>query len=184
MMRRMYIHEDPAWPNMHWREERIADRLAALKYRQGWLRGRMEALGIALRMDAQLDTLTEEAVRSSAIEGETLDAAQVRSSVARRLGMDAGGISAVDSRAEGVVEMTLDATQGYDRPLTRDRLFGWQAGLLRAVRNRRGAISVGEWRDDARGPMQVVSGPIGRECVHFEAPAAERLDEEMRGFLE
>ncbi len=108
----------------------------------------------------------------------------MRSSVARRLGMNAGGISAVDSRAEGVVDMTLDATQGYDRPLTRDRLFDWQAGLFPAGRDRVGAISVGEWRDGGRGPMQVVSGPKGRERVHFEAPAAERLDEEMRGFLE
>ena len=184
MMRRMYIHEDPAWPNMHWQEERIADRLAALKYRQGWLRGRMEALGFELQMDAQLDTLTEDAIRSSAIEGETLDMEQVRSSVARRLGMDAGGVSAVDRRAEGVVEMTLDATQGFDRRLTRERLFGWQAGLFPAGRNSLGAISVGAWRDDARGPMQVVSGPIGRERVHFEAPAAGRIDDEMSGFLE
>ena len=184
MMRRMYIHDDPAWPNMHWQEGRIADRLTALKYRQGWLRGRMEALGFELQLDAQADTLTEDAVRSSAIEGEALDTEQVRSSVARRLGMDAGGVRAVDRSVDGVVEMTLDATQSYDRPLTPDRLFGWQAGLFPAGRNRLGAINVGEWRDDSRGPMQVVSGPIGRERVHFEAPAAERIDEEMSAFLE
>ena len=183
-MRRIYIHDDPAWPNMHWQEERIADRLTALKYRQGWLRGRMEALGFELRMDAHLDTLTEEAVRSSAIEGEVLDTEQVRSSVARRLGMEAGGISAVDRHVDGVVEMTLDATQGYDRPLTPDRLFGWQAGLFPSGRNRLGAINVGEWRDDSRGPMQVVSGPIGRERVHFEAPSADRVSQEMSAFLE
>ncbi len=184
MMRRIYIHDDPAWPNMHWQEERIADRLTALKYRQGWLRGRMEALGFELRMDAHLDTLTEEAVRSSAIEGEVLDTEQVRSSVALRLGMEAGGISAVDRHVDGVVEMTLDATQGYDRPLTPDRLFGWQAGLFPSGRNRLGAINVGEWRDDSRGPMQVVSGPIGRESVHFEAPSAGRVSQEMSAFLE
>ncbi len=183
MMRRIYIHEDPDWPNMHWQEERIADRLTALKFQQGWLRGRMEALGFELRLDAHLDTLTDEAVRSSAIEGEALDTEQVRSSVARRLGMDAGGVDAVDRHVDGVVEMTLDATQGYDRPLTPDRLFGWQAGLFPAGRNRLGAIRVGDWRDDSRGPMQVVSGPIGRERVHFEAPAAERIDEEMSAFL-
>ena len=158
MMRRIYIHQDPAWPSMHWQEERIADRLTALKYRQGWLRGRMEALGFELRLDAQLDTLTEEAVRSSAIEGEVLNTEQVRSSVARRLGMDAGGINVVDPHVDGVVEMTLDATQGYARPLTPERLFGWQAGLFPGGRNRLGWISVGAWRDDSRGPMQVVSG--------------------------
>ena len=184
MMRRMYIHDDPDWPNMHWQDGRIADRLTALKYRQGWLRGRMEALGFELQLDAQADTLTEDAVRSSAIEGEALDTEQVRSSVARRLGIDAGGVRAVDRNVDGVVEMTLDATQGYDRPLTQDRLFGWQAGLFPAGRNRLGAIRVGGWRDDSSGPMQVVSGPIGRERVHFEAPAAERIDEEMSAFLE
>lgn len=184
MMRRIYIHDDPAWPNMHWQEERIADRLTALKYRQGFLRGRMEALGFELKMDAQLDTLTEDAVRSSAIEGEVLDTKQVRSSVARRLGMDAGGISAADRSVDGVVEMTLDATQGYDRPLTPERLFEWQAGLFPAGRNRLGAISVGEWRNDSRGPMQVVSGPVGRERVHFEAPSSDRINQEMSAFLE
>ena len=184
MMRRIYIHEDPAWPQMHWQEERIAERLTALKYRQGWLRGRMEALGFELRLDAQLETLTEEAVRSSAIEGEVLNTEEVRSSVARRLGMASGGISVVDRHVDGVVEMTLDATQGYARPLTSERLFGWQAGLFSGGRNRLGRISVGEWRDDSRGPMQVVSGPIGRERVHFEAPPADRIDEEMSAFLE
>ena len=169
---------------MHWQEERIADRLTALKYRQGWLRGRMEALGFELRLDAQLDTLTEEAVRSSAIEGEVLNTEQVRSSVAQRLGMDAGGINVVYPHVDGVVEMTLDGTQGYERPLTPERLFGWQAGLFPGGRNRLGWTSVGAWRDDSRGPMQVVSGPIGRERVHFEAPAADRIDDEMSAFLE
>ena len=144
----------------------------------------MEALGFELRRDAQLSILTEDTVKSSAIEGETLDREQVRSSVARRLGMDAGGLNRADRDVEGVVEMMLDATEGYGQPLTPDRLFDWHAALFPTGRNRMGRIKVGEWRDDSAGPMQVVSGPIGRERVHFEAPPADRLDGEMRAFLD
>ena len=144
----------------------------------------MEALGFDLRQDAQLSALTEDTVKSNAIEGEVLDSEQVRSSVARRLGMDAGGLNQVNRNVEGVVEMTLDATEGYDQPLTPGRLFDWHAALFPTGRNRMGRIRVGEWRDDSTGPMQVVSGPIGRERVHFEAPPAEKLDEEMRAFLD
>ena len=162
----------------------IADRLAEVRFKQGRLLGRMGALGFELRRDAQLITLTEDAVKSSAIEGEVLDTEQVRSSVARRLGMDAGGLSRVDRNVDGVVEMMLDATESYHQPLTQDRLFDWHAALFPTGRSGMGRITVGGWRDDSTGPMQVVSGPVGRERVHFEAPAATRLGGEMREFLD
>jgi Fic family protein len=144
----------------------------------------MEALGFSTRKQAQLRTLTEDVLKSSEIEGEQLEADQVRSSVARRLGIDIGGVTPADRRVEGVVEMMLDATQRYDEPLTAERLFGWHAALFPTARSGMHRITVGAWRDDRTAPMQVVSGPVGRERVHFEAPAAARLDSEMRRFLE
>ena len=143
----------------------------------------MEALGLGLRQEAVLDTLTEDVLKSSDIEGERLDAEQVRSSIARRLGMDVGGLEHVDRNVEGIVDMTLDATVHYDRPLTAERLYGWHASLFPPGRTGMRRITAGGWRDDSTGPMQVVSGPIGRERVHFEAPPAARLDREMQAFL-
>jgi len=144
----------------------------------------MEALGFKVRAEAVLRTLTEDVLKSSEIEGEKLDADQVRSSVARRLGIDIGGLQPADRHVEGVVEMMLDATQRYDQPLTAERLFGWHASLFPTGRSGMHRITVGAWRDDSAAPMQVVSGPVGRERVHFEAPTADRLEEEMRRFLE
>jgi Fic family protein len=144
----------------------------------------MEALGFKLRQEAVLKTLTEDVLKSSAIEGEQLDAEQVRSSIVRRLGMDIGGLKPVDRNVEGVVEMMLDATGQYEQPLTTERLFGWQAALFPTGRSGMRRIRVGVWREDSSGPMQVVSGAIGREHVHFEAPAAERLHREMERFLD
>ncbi|ESQ87268.1 cell division protein Fic [Asticcacaulis benevestitus DSM 16100 = ATCC BAA-896] len=144
----------------------------------------MEALGFALREEAVLNTLTEDVLKSSEIEGEVLDKDQVRSSIARRLGMDIGALAPVDRNVEGVVEMMLDATQHYDRPLNVERLYGWHAALFPTGRSGITKIVVGAWRDGAAGPMQVVSGPIGRERIHFEAPEAERLDAEMNAFLQ
>ena len=144
----------------------------------------MEALGFQVREEAVLRTLTEDVLKSSEIEGEKLDADQVRSSVARRLGIDIGGLQPADRHVEGVVEMMLDATQHYDQPLTTERLFGWHASLFPTGRSGMHRIMVGAWRDDRTAPMQVVSGPVGRERVHFEAPAAKRLEEEMLRFLD
>ena len=177
------IHELPDWPRFQWDRERLANTLAAVRHKQGRLIGRMEALGFPLQQEAVLQTLTEDVVKSSEIEGETLDASRVRSSIARRLGMDVGGTDAVDRQVEGVVEMMLDATRQYDRPLTEERLFGWHASLFPTGRSGMRKLRVGGWRDDSTGPMQVVSGPVGRERIHFEAPAAERLDREMDAFL-
>jgi len=144
----------------------------------------MEALGFELQQEAVLQTLTEDVVKSSEIEGEKLDASEVRSSIARRLGMDVGGIETADRNVEGVVEMMLDATRHYEQPLTSERLFGWHAALFPTGRSGMRKIRVGDWRNDSAGPMQVVSGPIGRERTHFEAPAAERLDREMNAFFD
>jgi Fic family protein len=179
----MYIHERPEWPNLKWNSEVLASVLAQVRHRQGRLLGRMETLGFKLREEAVLVTLTEDVVKSSEIEGEKLDPQAVRSSIARRLGMDAGGLKPVDRNVEGVVEMMLDATRHYDEPLTRERLFGWHASLFPTGRSGMRKIRVGMWHDDKDGVMQVVSGVVGRERVHFDAPAAVRLDGEMTGFL-
>ncbi len=144
----------------------------------------MEALGFKLREEAIIRTLTEDVLKSSEIEGEKLDAGQVRSSVARRLGIDIGGLRPADRHVDGVVEMMLDATQHYDQPLSEERLSGWHASLFPSGRSGMHRITVGAWRDDRTAPMQVVSGPVGRERVHFEAPSADRLPEEMRRFVD
>ena len=145
--------------------------------------GNMEVLGFQFRQEAILQTLTDDVLKTSEIEGENLDRDQVRSSLARRLGMDAGGVKAIDRNVEGVVEMMLDATRLYDKPLTANRLFAWHNALFPAGRSGMKRIRTGKWRDDRNGPMQVVSGPIGREHVHFEAPPAVRLNREMTAFL-
>lgn len=178
-----YIHERPDWPNFRLDQEKLAGRLAAVRHHQGRLLGRMEALGFPLRAEATLRSLTEEILKSNEIEGEKLDRAQVRSSIARRLGMDIGALLPVDRNVEGVVEMTLDATQKYGDPLNEARLLGWHAALFPTGHSGIHKINAGAWRTDDAGPMQVVSGPVGREKVHFEAPDATRLKAEMRTFL-
>ena len=179
-----YIHERDDWPKFRWQDQALAASLAEVRHRQGRLIGRMEALGFKLREEAVLRTLTEDVIKSSEIEGEELDVDQVRSSIARRLGMDVAGLVPAERDVEGVVEMMLDATQRYDQPLTQDRLFGWHAALFPTGRSGMNKIIVGDWRDDSSGPMQVVSGPIGREKVHYEAPTADRVGQEMAAFIE
>jgi Fic family protein len=179
----MYIHEREDWPEFRWSDEALSARLAAVRHRQGRLIGRMEALGFPLQSEALLQTLTEDVLKSNEIEGEALDKEQVRSSIARRLGLDVGALAPVDRNVEGVVEMMLDATQRYNKPLTRERLFDWLSALFPTGRSGMARIKVGTLRDGSAGPMQVVSGPIGRERIHYEAPAADRLDAEMAKFL-
>src|ERR1700751_482170 len=144
----------------------------------------MERLGLKLKQEGLLWTLTQKGIKSSEIEGEILDRNQVRSSLARRLGMDFGALTPADRNVEGVVEMMLDAVQKYDQPVTVERLFGWHAALFPTSRSGMLKIVVGGWRTEQSGPMQVVSGPEGRQQVHFEAPAARRLGNEMKAFLE
>ncbi len=179
-----YLHQLENWPRFRWSHEHLVTPLATVRYRQGRLCGQMEALGVRAKEETVLRTLTDDVLETSEIEGETLDADQVRSAVARRLGMDIGGLKAADRHVEGVVEMMLDATQHYEQPLTQDRLFAWHACLFPTGRSGTHPITVGAWRDDRTAPMPVESGPVGRERVHVDAPAAARLNEEMRRFLE
>lgn len=184
MRRITYIHELHGWPELTWQRETLAETLAAVRHEQGRFIGRMEGLGFQLRQEADLETVTADVLKSSEIEGERLDAVQVRSSVARRLGLDTGALPAVDRNVEGVVEMMLDATRNYDQPLTAERLFDWHAALFPTGRSGMRRIPVGSWRDDSHGSMQVVSGRIGKEKVHYEAPAATRIPREMQRFLD
>lgn len=178
-----YIHELEGWPKFVWQDDVLAASLAKARHRQGRLIGRMEALGFRLREEAVLRTLTDDIIKSSDIEGEKLDEDQVRSSIARRLGMDVAGLVPAERNVEGVVEMMLDATQNYAQPLDEERLFGWHASLFPTGRSGMSRIIVGSWRNDASGPMQVVSGPYGRERVHYQAPSAARVADEMAAFL-
>ncbi|MCX5810965.1 MAG: Fic family protein [Proteobacteria bacterium] len=180
----VYIHELPDWPQFHWSQEALAQRLAALRYRQGQLIGRMETMGFSFRSEAVFQTLTLDVLKSSEIEGEILNREEVRSSIARHLGMDIGTPVSVSGNVEGAVEMMIDATQKYDKPLTKERLFGWHTSLFPSGYSGMRKIKVGDWRDDDKGPMQVVSGPVGHQRVHFEAPAAHRIEGEMSTFLD
>lgn len=179
-----YIYDRPGWPRFRWDARDLAAPLAAARLRQGKLLGRMEGLGFPLRDEAVLRALTLDVVKSSEIEGEILDAAQVRSSVARRLGLDIGGLMPSDRRVDGVVEMTLEAARGWAEPLTVARLLGWHEALFPRAASGAARIRIGAWRDDAKGPMQVVSGALGRERVHFEAPPAARVPAELDAFLD
>ena len=180
----MYIHQQKKWPQFQWNKEKVAELLTVVRYRQGRLMGHMEALGFALREEAMLQALTQEVIKSSEIEGEKLDQDQVRSSLARRLGIEIAGSVPSDRNVEGVVEMMLDATQNFQQPLTEERLFGWHAALFPTARSGMQKITVGAWRTGERGPMQVVSGSIGKEKVHFEAPDAGKVKKEMTRFFE
>ncbi len=178
-----YIWQTPAWPALRYDLPALAPALAEVSLAQGRLLGRLGDVGLALRDRASLSALTDDVVKTSAIEGEQLDAASVRSSVARRLGVDIGALAPADRHVDGVVDMVLDATARCDQPLSAERLFGWHAALFPTGFGALTRIRVGRWRDDAGGPMQVVSGTVQRQRVHFEAPPASRLQDEMAGFL-
>ena len=179
----MYVHERPDWPRLTWDSALLADSLAFVRHRQGRLVGHLEALGFPLQQEALLQTLTADVLKTSEIEGEQLDTAQVRSSLARRLGIEIGALKPADRSVEGVVEMMLDATRRYDQPLDAERLYGWHASLFPSGRSGMTRISAGAWRDRRSGPMQVVSGPVGREHIHYVAPDAGRVADEMTAFL-
>ena len=179
-----YIWQASDWPNWHYDLASLVGPLADVSHARGLLLGRLADVGMALRDQASLAALTEDVIKTSEIEGERLDAESVRSSIARRLGVDIGALAPVDRHVEGVVEMVLDATARCEVALTKDRLLGWHAALFPNGYSGLAQIHVGAFRDDASGPMQVVSGPIGRQRVHFEAPPADRLDAEMTRFVE
>ena len=178
-----YIYSNEKWPQFEWDMGRIADMLAVVRHKQGLLLGKMRTLGFSLQAEAGLETLTEDIVKSSAIEGERLNSPLVRSSLARRLGIDIGGATPTSRHIEGIVEMMLDTTQHYAEPLTKKRLVGWHAALFPTGFSGSRKITVGAWRTPESGAMQVVSGPIGHEKIHFEAPPADALEKEMSAFL-
>jgi Fic family protein len=179
-----YVWQHERWPLLTWDAQTLVKPLSDARFKQGALLGQMSQLGFELQTDAHVQSVTEEVIKSSEIEGEVLDWESVRSSVARRLGLPEAGLSKdVDRKTDAVVEMMLDATTRYDVPLTARRLQRWQAALFPQGFSSIHPVKVGGWRDDHEGPMQVVSGPVGREHVHYEAPPAERLDLEMESFL-
>lgn len=180
----IYIHNRKNWTNFTWNDKKVLLKLSETRNLQGKLLGRMESLGFDLQNEAMLNTLTLEIVKSSEIEGEILEKEQVRSSIARRLGIDIAGAIESERHIDGIVEMMLDVSQRYDSPLTKERLFGWHSALFPTGWSNLYKIVVGDWRKDIKGSMQVVSGPLGREKVHFEAPTAERIDSEMEQLLD
>lgn len=178
-----YIHQHKDWPNFRWDTGKLHVSLMAVHSMQGRLMGKMEALGFSLREDAILENLTFEVLKSTEIEGEILNSDQVRSSLARHLGMEISGLVPSDRNVDGVVEMVLDATLNYQKPLTIERLFTWHFALFPEGRSGRYKIIIGDWRKDETGPMQVVSGAMGKERVHFQAPDAKKIPKEMSVFL-
>lgn len=180
---KIYIYQLSDWPNFIWDSKGIIGPLARVRHLQGKLVGKMEALGFKLRNEAVLETLTMEIIKSSEIEGHILDLDQVRSSIARRLGMDISGLVPSDRNVDGIVEMMVDATQAFKKSMTVDRLFGWHSALFPSGRSGMYKIIVGNWRDDSTGPMQVVSGAMGKEKVHYQAPPASEIKKEMKMFL-
>lgn len=177
----MYIHELKNWPHFSWDQKRLDDLLIQLRHQQGRLMGGMTSIGFPIQNETVLQNLTQDVIKSSEIEGEILDPSQVRSSVARRLGMEEAALNPLDREVEGVVEMTLDATRKFDQPLTKERLFYWHTSLFPNGRSGFSKISTGTWRT---GPVQVVSGQMGKEKIHFEAPSADLVDREMEFFLD
>ena len=177
----MYIHEQKNWPKFTWNTELITKILGSVRHRQGKIIGQMQSLGFRIQEETMLKALTLDVIKSSEIEGEMLNQEQVRSSIARRLGIEIAGTLKVERDVEGIVEMMLDATQRFEAPLTTERLFDWHAALFPTGRSGIYKIKTADWRDEV---MQVTSGPMGKEKIHFEAPAASKVPTEMTVFLE
>lgn len=176
----VYIHERHSWTDFQWEDHKILNLLSEVRHLQGKLIGKVELLGFELQDEANLETLIQDVVKSSEIEGEILNREQVRSSIATRLGLDNSGLIQSDRHIDGVVEMMLDATQNTDKTISIERLFGWHGALFPIGRSGLHKIDVAQWRS---GDMQVVSGGMGKQIVHFEGPKAERLEEEMKRFI-
>ena len=179
-----YIHQHPDWPSFHWDWSKVALALAVARYRQGLLLGRVESLGPEASQEMTVDTLTTSVVSGIRIERETIDPEDVRASVARHLGLDVDGAARTDDSIDGMVGMTVDAAVNYDKPLTRERLFDWHRALYPTGFNKAGPIAVGKWHDGAAVPMRIVSNIAERQDVHFEAPPAAALDNEMEAFID
>lgn len=180
----MYIYNHPNWPILEWNSAKLLPLISLVRHKQGKLIGKMGTLGFELRNEANLEMLTQEIIKSTEIEGEMLDRAQVRSSIARRLGLDISGLVYSDRHVDGMVDLMIDATRNFDKDLSKERLFSWHAALFPTGQSGMYKIRVGQWRDDSTGPMQVVSGALGKEKVHFQAPPAHLIEHEMRIFLD
>ncbi|NNE30141.1 MAG: Fic family protein [Saprospiraceae bacterium] len=178
-----YIYNRKDWPNLFWDADNLLGLLSVVRNKQGILTGKMGSIGFNLQNEAYLETLSQDVIKSSEIEGEILDTGQVRSSVARKLGIDIGGLVESERHVDGVVEMMMNATQQWSDVLNEERLFGWHSALFPSGRSGLNKIIVGDWRDNSTGPMQVVSGPMGKETVHFQAPPAEKISNEMEKFF-
>jgi len=179
----MWIHEYKDWTKFYWDIDSLSSKLSEVRYKQGLLLGKMSSLGFELKQEASLSILTNDVMKTSSIEGENLNTQEVRSSIARKLGMDIAGLIPSKRNVDGIVDILLDATQKYNEPLTKDRLFAWHSSLFPAGRSGMHKIIVADWRNDKKGAMQVISGVIGKQTVHFEAPSADRISEEMNVFL-
>lgn len=180
----MYLYNNQNWPIFEWNSERLLPLLSYVRNRQGRLIGKMGALGFELRNEANLEILTQEIIKSTEIEGEILDREQVRSSIARRLGLDISGLVYSERNVDGIVDLMIDATKNFDKELNKERLFSWHAALFPTGQSGMYKIITGHWRDDSTGPMQVVSGALGKEKVHYQAPPAAQIENEMRIFLD
>ncbi|KAA3596816.1 MAG: Fic family protein [Calditrichaeota bacterium] len=180
---KIYIYEENDWPNFTWDSKKLLSLLAETRNLQGKLIGKMQSLGFELQNQAVLKTLTLDVLKTTEIEGEILNPEQVRSSLAKRLGIEISGLTPSDRNVDGVVDLMLDATQNFAKPLSKKRLFGWHSGLFPTGHSSIFKILVGKWRDDSKGPMQVVSGAMGKEKVHFQAPNASTLETEMKNFI-
>jgi len=179
-----YIWQQPSWPEFRWDNAALLKQIGICRFQQGSLLTQMKDLGFDVRQQARAEVLIEEALKTSEIEGERLDPNAVRSSVAQRLGLPTAGLASTkNEQADGVVQILLDATQNFKQTLTPQRLFGWHAALFPTGYSGMHKIKVASWRDDRNGPMRVVSGPIGREKIHYQAPSAERLADEMNRFF-
>ncbi len=179
-----YIWQNPAWPELQWESAALLKYLGDCRFQQGSLLAQMRELGFEIQQQARAEVLIAEALKTSEIEGERLDTNAVRSSVARRLGLPLAGLPTTNNQqADGMVEILLDATINHEQELTADRLFGWHAALFPTGYSGMRQIRIAAWRDDRNGPMRVVSGPIGREKVHYQAPPADRLESEMKKFF-
>ena len=179
-----YIHNFSNWPQFNWDLSFIVPHLTEVRHKQGILTGKMDAIGFSLQNEAYLETLSQDVIKSSEIEGEILDTQQVRSSIARKLGIEIGGLVESERDVEGIVEMMMDATQNWNKVLDEERLFAWHSSLFPTGRSGMQKIITGEWRDDSTGPMRVISGPMGKETIHFEGPASNRLKTEMNEFFD
>jgi len=180
----MYLYNNQNWPIFEWNSEKLLPLLSYVRNRQGKLIGKMGALGFELRNEANLEILTQEIIKSTEIEGEFLDREQVRSSIARRLGLEISGLVYSERNVDGIVDLMIDATKNYDQELDKERLFSWHNALFPTGKSGIYKIIVGNWRDDSTGPMQVVSGALGKEKVHYQAPPAAQLENEMRIFFD